>query len=190
MTSNTFPDGTDLTGYHFVTISLQPSLYKHKARQQLKKTQLHIMRILSGLSNDFYLVAELTKQCNIHYHACVMWKPSTDFSQDDYKYLYYDIMKNSALFGITKVNELVIAREHSQRTQDYMAKDIKRTNLIVNGKLKPNTINYDVYVRHYVIQDAPAPTAPSIPNKLDKYIDPDSDTFIEVCNNKCYKLCC
>lgn len=99
-------------------------------------------------------------------------------------------MKTSSLFGNTKVNDLVIDREHSQRTLDYMAKDMKRTNLIINGKPKPNTINYDVYVRHYVAL-APAPTALSnIPSKLDKYIDPESDTFIEICNNKCYKLCC
>jgi len=118
---------------HFVTFTLQPKLYGKSARQQLRATFNKANYELQRVCKSYKLVAELTKSCNIHYHAIVQFDQSEFFTIYDHCLILLDNIKSSNVFGRTESEEI---RDFA-KTQTYLTKDIAQTNRILNprGKL-------------------------------------------------------
>lgn len=70
------PTDSTHTCDYAVTITLHPSMYRLDPETQLRKTSLVLKRLFYDCK--LTLIAELTEQCNIHYHGILSYPIGTD----------------------------------------------------------------------------------------------------------------
>lgn len=118
-----------LDGSQFITITLPPSAYKFKAQEQHTKIKDIIFITMNTHCLNFCMVAELTKQANVHYHGWFTerYANATTFLLDHLKQRY---------LGFTQVNKERI--HHVDRTGNYMMKDIELTKRLINRPIVSN----------------------------------------------------
>lgn len=118
-----------------VTFTLCPTLYKHKASKQLKKSIWYIQELLKEYAAEYIMTAELTQKLNIHYHVIVLFndKPySKEMLMNEIKGFPYN-----KIIGNTFVNSKCIDGElERNRSFEYITKEQDKTDRIVNGKNK------------------------------------------------------
>lgn len=117
---------------HFVTFTLQPQLNGKGCRQQLRQTWKKANYELQRVCKSYHLVAELTKKCNIHYHAIIEFDINQFFSADELNLILQDNVKQSNVFGRFDT-ELIKSIEN---TTNYITKDLEKTNKIINPRGK------------------------------------------------------
>ena len=116
-------------GSYFITITLNPKLYKMSIFDQWMVSKEYLKRKLKQWSSNFWLVGELTGQSNLHYHGWL------SFDQPRYRHHVIDDLKGSSIAGMSKINESVI--DNKDRTVNYMYKDIMNTSkYIMNPKIR------------------------------------------------------
>jgi len=120
-TINTMPDGS-----YFLTITLDPKIYKRTISEQFITVRDFIKNILKQYSDNFWLVAELTEQSNVHFHGFI------SFAQSHYKHHIIDALKRFPL-GMSKINNSVIVEK--RRTVEYMYKEYPHTTQFINKPL-------------------------------------------------------
>jgi len=77
----------------------------------------------------YYLVPEITKNGNIHYHAIANFK---DGNSRMMATLLCDMVKPNKYIGNTKVNDCQVAIEDYGRTVEYLFKEYKTTLKMIN----------------------------------------------------------
>jgi len=114
-----------------ITFTLKPEFCKQKkARNQLIKTFDSVEFLLKTFTSAYVVVAELTKTCNVHYHALIKWSQTMEYADLRFR----DCMKNNRILGFFDITEKV---KSVNDTFNYITKDIKKTSTIVNiGKSK------------------------------------------------------
>lgn len=117
---------------HFVTFTLQPHLNGKGCRQQLRATFNKANFELQRVCKSYKLVAELTKKCNIHYHAIVQYDVSEYFAEDELNLILQDNCKSSNVFGRMDCERI----KDIKNVSDYIIKDIAKTDKIVNTRGK------------------------------------------------------
>lgn len=103
-----------LPGSQFITITLPPKAYKFKAADQYNRVKSLLKTVMTTHCEKWCLVAELTKQANVHFHGWFTerYEKATMFLLDQLK---------DAHLGYTQVNKERITEIH--RTHQYMTKD-------------------------------------------------------------------
>ncbi len=117
---------------HFVTFTLKPELYGKSCRQQLRVTFKKACYELERVCKSYKLVAELTKKCNVHYHALVEFDVNIHFSSDDLSMILQDNVKSSNVFGRSESEPI----KNHDATVGYLSKDIQKTAKIINPRGK------------------------------------------------------
>lgn len=126
--------GIGITQQYAFTVTLKPHLYDDPAETQYDKTYEVLKVMLRKISHQFTLVAELTKNANLHYHGIITFE---NRSKNIVKY-WYDQFKSivkaykklhpygdkGILFGFTNIKPIT---EYSVWIE-YISKDIKLTN--------------------------------------------------------------
>lgn len=116
-----------------LTITLRPKCYIHEPERQYDDTYEYLKKKLTGLTQAFTLIAELTKSYNIHYHAVIKF-PIT--SKNVLKN-FYKQFRNDPLIGFIKIEQMI--NEHKWR--EYISKDLSHTLDAINRR----SIIYDYY---------------------------------------------
>lgn len=129
----------------FVTITLLPKMYKQDAEHQYDATVDPIQKILSlFFCEDYSLVAELTRNSNIHYHAIGRRKECFDSLRKKLN----DKFRNDPLFGFINI-KLV---ENEPQVLDYMKKSLKETADLIK---RPSVIHDSPVYPHFREYDFP-----------------------------------
>lgn len=184
-TQYSWVDDTDI----FFTVTLSPDLYQYDCRSQQRKTFNKLESYLQKHCDKYFMVAELTKDCNIHYHIMLRLHPLNlrnddgeiieDVSSlaflDDYK----GLLKHG--FGFKKFEKT----QNKLNTYNYLIKDISKTNKILNPKNK-NTL--DIW-QYWVAKRNISQIVTNVKNKLPKAVytkidndildDWDEDIFLK-----------
>lgn len=115
-----------------ITQTLKPNKYDMTASMQLNNTEGTMIAFLEDIAENWIYTIELTKQCNIHYHAIATVKHTVIgrcttlngilLKIEDIKRKYKDIL------GFT-----VIKRCHDTKGwMEYMTKDLTQTAEVLN----------------------------------------------------------
>lgn len=120
--------------YEF-TMTLRPVMYKFTAREQFIKTKDIINNMFFGFATS--IVAELTKENNIHYHAIVEIKSADDRNK------LLDRSRGSMIWGRKSCSQLV----NEPKWITYILKDIVSTREIIKDH---PLIRDDLEIEDYV----------------------------------------
>lgn len=129
------PDDSPTAYTHFATFTLKPVYYSKTVRQQLRLSWNDVNNKLKAVSKQYYLVAELTKKANIHFHAVIQFDESVDYSLDDLCLILIDSCKSSKVLGLMEIERI---RDKTTQGTDYLNKDLERTQKILNPRGKSN----------------------------------------------------
>lgn len=112
------------TPFEFITQTLKPFMYADPAFVQFKKSYSLIQSVLNYLAYDYCLVAEITKEGNVHFHAWVIFTEGKDYS------MYADCIKQCGVFGfscLSKKNSDKPISDQRRDAYDYLTKDLERS---------------------------------------------------------------
>lgn len=143
---------------YFITFTLDPSIYKHTAREQLKKTVNLLIKVLERLCTRYRFTVELTKKANVHYHAIV------DFKPDLYDYgpliLRDEIKKIKLLGDDILIDPIRHTLKDHVRILDYLVKDFIKTSAVINRTKtqKVLALDYDGEYHEIVVDGLAAQT--------------------------------
>lgn len=117
--------------YHLI-VTLKPELYKDNARHQLKVTMDKLAEILRYIVSEYYIVAELTKKVNVHYHVLIKFSKHVEYGPD----VLIDSFKsrvNAKYFGNVLLNQHKTSTpEEYDKLWKYVNKELDRTNRVIN----------------------------------------------------------
>jgi len=117
---------TPPVGSPFLTVTLNPTWYSRKAADQFKQSKDMLKNILKKFSDEFLMIAELTKQGNVHYHGWIKYR--TDHETIDIHLL--DTLKVLGLSHMKKIDKI----EGSQKkTLEYMFKNWDATRQFISN---------------------------------------------------------
>lgn len=113
------------------TITLRPKCFAKEPEQQYDDTSEYIKRKLSSISQAFTLVAELTKNYNVHMHGIIKFPlPCKDCMKE-----FHKCFRNDTLVGFVNIRQI----EDYQVWCKYIKKDLCHS---LNG-LNRRPIIYD-----------------------------------------------
>lgn len=151
-------DPNPFTQNYAFTITLKPKCYDTSLRHQLQHTYRSILNRLIGdeeYPHKVTLVAESTKQCNIHYHGIIAFNHWTLRGRRVDVY-WYNLWRKHTFVGFT----LIKVMENEQGWIEYITKDIDETkDKLSNCHVKP------VIQDDHDIQPLP-PVAPIAPQPI------------------------
>lgn len=118
--------------YHLI-VTLNPEQYKYNARHQHRYAIDKLQEILKYHVSEYYIVAELTKRVNIHYHVLLKFSSHVDYGAEQ----LIDAFKTSYNRKIFGNNILLNEHKTSNRAQydkllAYVEKEISKTDRVVN----------------------------------------------------------
>lgn len=109
-----------MTDYAF-TLTLNPRIYLDIPESQFDQTYTHVYEKLKSITNNFTLVAELTKSDNIHYHGVI------DLNQ---RRKFNDKFRKDRYIGFKCIKPLGDATGW----KNYITKDLKDTTSSINRR--------------------------------------------------------
>lgn len=124
----------------FLTVTLSPKLYKYSSVTQLELTNNILYKLLYKNTAHYTIVAEHTKQCNIHYHALVSF---TDSGPQQIGLL--NKLRSQKLFGFVKFDSSI---GDNVKACNYLTKDIYDT-IEVFKSVKPRNPQYYMTWNYY-----------------------------------------
>ena len=101
------------------TVTLKPNLFKDSAEVQYDKTYLTLVKHLMSLSKQFSVVAELTKNYNIHYHGIIRFV----INHKNLMKRFVDSFRHNTCFGFVNIKQIV----DEAGWVEYITKDIHST---------------------------------------------------------------
>lgn len=108
------------------TVTLRPKLYAEPAQAQFDKTYFTLYTLLKSLSaDDLTIVAEQTKNFNVHYHGII------NFIYDPRVFapkLFTDAFRNHKLFGFVNIKQI----DDLSGWMEYIKKDLPLTKQCIN----------------------------------------------------------
>lgn len=109
------------------TVTLLPRLFQHPSEVQFDTTYLKLKDKLIELSDTFTLIAEHTKNMNIHYHGVI--KFLTVRCKNAIKY-FKDHFRRDKLFGFVDIKIM----DDEDGWRDYIKKEFKETLDVINRR--------------------------------------------------------
>lgn len=103
------------------TVTLKPVLFRYNADEQVRKTASELETYINGMSSEFTLVAELTKNANVHYHGIIKFPINRITNINKY---WKDKFRNHKLFGFVDIKVM----DDEDGWIDYISKDFVETN--------------------------------------------------------------
>lgn len=180
----------------FLTVTLSPTMFGYNMREQHRKTFLKIVKFLDQFFKTYFLVVELTKEANIHYHIqgdmfenCVTLEDGTkgeNIAIIQFKDVYKTLCKFG--FGFHKLETV----KNKVLTAQYLRKDLSKTQMAINRKNKAYlpiwhykaiaaNDTYNVEVAHIVAKK----TTGKIAERLDQLVTtPVLRMVAQQCSNK------
>lgn len=122
----------------FLTVTLPPKLYKFSSVTQLEITNKILYSILNATTDDYFVLAEHTKQGNIHYHAMVTCSEKRRYV------LLMNKLKTNRSFGFIKLIDI----GNYNKCAEYMYKDVYDNDIIfksVRGHQPEWFMNNEIY---------------------------------------------
>lgn len=114
---------TEKTHEYAFTITLKPPLYRFNLREQIEKTKDKLLKMCNYVA-QFTLVAEVTKNFNIHYHGIVNFEVDYKFTNNEqYCAEFKDVFRKSKDFGFICIKPI----DNFPKWVAYILKDRKRT---------------------------------------------------------------
>lgn len=109
------------------TVTLKPVLFKDIAEQQYDKTQEVLVNTLRNfaLGRSYTIVAEMTKNCNIHYHGilkCPLNKYKNVIKS------FKDTFRHSKVFGFVDIKVM----DDEDGWIEYITKELRTTHYELN----------------------------------------------------------
>lgn len=115
---------------YFITITLPPRLYKHKATTQFAET----INTLRTTFEPCVTVCELTDAGNVHYHVIKAMNRMTKFK-------LIEKVKSKRCFGYMHINKVPIcSHDMLDKAANYMCKDLNTTRKIIESPNNGNVI--------------------------------------------------
>lgn len=108
------------------TLTLQPKLYKYKPEEQYDLTYMHVTTLLKALISTVDVIAELTVNCNLHYHGVIQFK-SFKKSQN-LELLFRNTFRADKYIGFVNIRQLT----DEEGWLEYITKDISHTRNSIN----------------------------------------------------------
>lgn len=102
------------------------------AELQYDKSVSTLVNILEKLKAEGYVVAELTKAYNIHYHGYVRFYTRCKYPDK----AFVDSLRCYKMFGFTKIEQAI----NEEKIKTYMKKDLVKTEQVLNRD--PVIFNY------------------------------------------------
>lgn len=113
-------------GSDFLTVTLNPQWYSRKAADQFKQSKDTLKHILKKFSDNFCMIAELTKQGNVHYHGWIVYRNKHDTTKQH-------LLDTLKVLGLSHIKEDTI--KNTERVLEYMTKQVKFTNEFINNPI-------------------------------------------------------
>jgi len=110
---------SDTFKYSF-TVTLKPNLFKLIAEEQYDKTYLPLYKHLAAMSHKFTLIAELTKNANVHYHGMIQFPMNKKVI---FRKKFIDSFRKSKEFGFVNITQIT----DEEGWRKYIIKDINET---------------------------------------------------------------
>lgn len=146
----------------FCTFTLLPALYNQTARMQFKKTYSMLISRLKANTLKYFVVVELSKDGNVHYHA------SCSFDDDISPMLLTDSLKGSKVFGRSEID---FKHVQDDARFDYMTKTLRSVYQVINNKKTQIFVPWEYWVK------------PSVERAEAKQIKVDKlDSNTDICN--------
>lgn len=114
-----------MTNFSF-TVTLKPCMYRYEPEEQYDRTYKDLVILCRLMSNNFTIVAEVTKNCNLHYHGII---------ELHHKKKWYSTFRKSDIFGFTTCRE-----QYDDKWNEYISKSLKET--------------YETILRRPIIKDS------------------------------------
>lgn len=108
------------------TITLKPNMYKYEPAQQLGLTCREIIHSLKHLG-DIYLLVELTKSYNIHYHGIICFFKTGQTANKNMR-SFHSLFRGSKQIGYTNIKVI----DDMNGWTAYLHKDLSNTEEIIN----------------------------------------------------------
>lgn len=164
-----FQVNTPISDLKFITITIRPHVIlcpsgkKQTAKRQYLKVINSLTNYLDNLTNDYVMIAELTKAGAIHFHAIVN-------ITDLFVAVLTDSLNSSKHFGNTQIDKIDDST-HLHNIRNYLLKDYGKTFYVVNRlcnheddtidiftvktikKTKPLNKSLEVYISHIQEED-------------------------------------
>lgn len=138
-----FQTHTALADLKFVTITIRPHIIlcpsgkKQTAKRQYLKVINSLTNYLDNLTNDYVMIAELTKAGAIHFHAIVN-------ITDLFVAVLTDSLNSSKHFGNTQI-DCIEDLNHLNNIKNYLLKDYAKTLYVVNRLCKHEDDVIDIF---------------------------------------------
>jgi len=122
---------------YFYTITLKPSCYDNIAEHQYDITWKPVYDLIKSLPCKLTMVAEVTRNMNIHYHGIVSFLVLPGIKS--YIKAFKDKFRLAKHIGYTNITQI----ENHQQVKDYITKDLHQTKeLIGRPPVISNEQNY------------------------------------------------
>lgn len=101
------------------TLTLKPKIFAQEPEDQYDKSSAHASARLNTLSDQFTLIAELTKNYNIHYHGIIKFP----LKKKDLMKEFYKCFRTDLIIGFVNIRQI----DDKSKWIDYISKDLCRT---------------------------------------------------------------
>lgn len=108
------------------TLTLKPKIFAQEPEDQYDKTSAHASARLKTLSDQFTLIAELTKNYNIHYHGIIKFP----LSKKDLMKEFYKCFRTDLIIGFVNIRQI----DDMPKWTEYISKDLDRTCKAINRR--------------------------------------------------------
>lgn len=119
---------TPPVGSPFLTVTLNPQWYSRKAADQFKQTKDMLKNILKKFSDEFIMVAELTKQGNVHYHGWIKYRNSHDM-------IDIHLLDTLKVIGLSHMKKIDNVEGSQKKTLEYMFKNWNATRQFISNPI-------------------------------------------------------
>lgn len=115
------------TQEYALTMTLKPSLFKLPLQEQIERSMVDIYKFMEYLTAEGLLIAEITKNANIHYHGILTFNVRSKYST----YIEYhikDLLRTSTKVGFICIKPVT----EETKWKQYILKDISATSALIN----------------------------------------------------------
>jgi len=133
-----------------ITVTLKPVMYRHAAEIQFSQTYEVLLKHLRTFTPRITLLAELTKDFNVHYHGLIQFSKDDVLRYHNLAKRFKDSFRKSKVFG-----HIVIVMAHDlPGWKEYCTKDLEETyRLLGTGPVFIDYFNYVENTLNGYIQD-------------------------------------
>lgn len=120
------------------TLTLKPKAFAQEPEDQYDKTSAHASARLKTLSDQFTLIAELTKNYNIHYHGIIKFP----LSKKNLMKEFYKCFRTDLIIGYVNIRQI----DDKPKWLEYISKDLSKTKEVIGRRplVYDSMDNYDV----------------------------------------------